>query len=273
MNRPQYVSDAVETTSEGLHIGRYGPYELRSAYQPIYRCADDGVSLAAFEGLVRVRRDGVAVPVPDMFAAVDRADRLFVECLCRALHLRNYPLAAPGGRDLFINVDPSIYASLDVLEREFGFMISVLGRYGLTARHIVCEVVEHEASPAQLIGLRDIMRNLKVRLALDDFGAGSSGIERYRELGPDVVKVDGGLFRRLSADPLRQKLLRSMARTLLLEGAVLLVEGIETDEQLHVAREMGATLFQGYGLARPAELPSSFTPRIAARAVEQTLRA
>lgn len=273
MNRPQYVSDAIETTDEGLHVGRYGPFELRSAYQPIYRSEPGGLKLAAFEGLVRVRRQGAPVPVPEFFTAIEAKDRLFVECLCRALHLRNYRQAEPTGRDLFVNVDPSIYESLAVLEREFGFMLGVLDRYGLDSSRLVCEIVEHEATSEQLLDLRAMMLGMGIRVAMDDFGAGSSGIARYHELRPDVVKVDGALFRRLSGDPLRQKLLRAMARTLLLQGSALLVEGIETDDQLAVALSMGAKLFQGYGMARPAELPASFAARITVQQQEQTLRA
>jgi EAL domain-containing protein (putative c-di-GMP-specific phosphodiesterase class I) len=259
MLRPRYVSDAIEITGQGLHIGRYGRLRLYSAYQPIFRLQPDGLRIEAWEGLIRPEVDGRRTSPGELFEQVDEGDHLFVECMCRALHLRNYRNAGETPRDLFINVNPAIYESVDVIEREFGFMFSILDRYGLAPHRLVCELVEEEAlSTDALVRVCALFRARGARIALDDFGTGSSGPERYAELRPEIVKVDGMMFRHLSTEPAGRSLLSTLARSLLAQGTELLVEGIETPQHLSVASDIGATLVQGYGIAAPQILPYAF---------------
>lgn len=262
MQRPRYVSDAIEVLDNGVQVGRYGPFVLRAAYQPIYRRGCSGLELGGLEGLVRPYRGRSSLAPAELFALTDPEDRLFVECMCRALHLRNYRHARPADRDLFINVNPAIYESVSVIEREFAFMFSTLERCGVGSDRLVCELVEHEAlDPAVMARLCAIFREQGARVALDDFGTGSSGMERYRQVRPEVVKVDGPLFRSMARSAGGRRLLASMATTFLRDGADLLVEGVETANDLDIALEIGATLVQGYGLGRPRLLPAVFEPR------------
>ncbi|MEO5806924.1 EAL domain-containing protein [Devosia sp.] len=259
MQRPQDVSDAIATLPSGLHVGKYSDLSLNSAFQPIYGLAADGLQLVAYEGLIRPRRAGQPVSPGELFANIDAPDRLFVESMCRVLHLRNFLQAVPIAEFLFINIDPSTYASIDVVEREFALMFSMLHKYGLSPQMLVCEVIETEAlSETAMQRLWDMLRSHGAQLAIDDFGAGRSGIDRYRSMQPDVVKVDGDLFRDMATDPRRIKMLRTMLRTFREDSATVLVEGIETAEQLDIAHHVGATLFQGYYLGKPQILPAGF---------------
>jgi EAL domain-containing protein (putative c-di-GMP-specific phosphodiesterase class I) len=259
VDRPKFVSDAITVWPNGLHTGAYGDLILRPAYQPIFRIAGDVPTLAAWEGLIRPARESIPVRPDELFAHVDEGDALFVECMCRAMHLRNYANAQPGGLALFINVNPAIYESVEVIEREFEFMFSILPKYGLSADRLVCELVEEEAlSTEALSRICSKFRAFGAKVALDDFGSGSSGMDRYRTLRPEVVKVDGEMFRRFCATAGGRKMLRSLARTFVREGTAILVEGVEEQLHLDVAAEIGAELVQGYGLARPEVLPHSF---------------
>ena len=260
MERPRYVSDAISVSPSGLHTGSYGPFTLHAAYQPIFACGPPGLSLAAFEGLVRPALGERFVAPGALFAETDRGDRLFVECMCRALHLRNYQLASPARLNLFINVNPAIYESVEVIEREFDFMFSILHRYGLEGSRLVCELVEEEAlSNPVLARLCARFRAGGARIAIDDFGTGKSGVERYRALQPELVKVDGEMFRGMAGSAGGRRMLASLARTFLADGTTILVEGIETAEQQRVAADIGATLMQGFGLAPPKLLPHDFS--------------
>lgn len=260
MQRPKFVSDAIEISPAGLHVGRYGTFELYAAYQPIFQVEGDHLSLHAFEGLIRPRVDGAQVPPRQLFDNVDAGDQLFVECMCRALHLRNYPNATPGGQQLFININPAIYESVEVIEREFEFMFSILAKYGLSPDRLVCELVEEEALSNEVLArLCAKFRAHGCRIALDDFGSGSSGMERFRALRPEVVKVDGVMFRDLARTAGGRRMLAAIARTFHGEEAQILVEGIEEQHHLDLALEIGATLVQGYGLALPQVLPHDFS--------------
>lgn len=259
MHRPRYVSEAIETSSEGLHVGVYGRLRLHSAYQPIYRVGTGSLTVEAWEGLIRPTLDGRPVSPADLFDHVDDGDHLFVECLCRALHLRNYRNAGQGPYDLFINVNPAIYESLEVIEREFTFMFSTLDRYGIAPHRLVCELVEREElSTESLARICGLFRAHGARVAIDDFGTGCSGHERYAALRPEVVKLDGSLFRTLAAEQAGRSLLATLGQSMADQGSELLIEGIETRRQLEVAVEVGAQLVQGYALAAPHVLPHRF---------------
>jgi EAL domain-containing protein (putative c-di-GMP-specific phosphodiesterase class I) len=264
MRRPQYVSDAIETSAAGLHVGVYGPLRLHTAYQPIYRIGARELVIEAWEGLIRPTRDGLAVSPGELFEHVEPGDHLFVECMCRALHLRNYRNAGELTHDLFINVNPAIYESVEVIEREFDFMFSILGKYGLSPHRLVCELVEEEElSTDALVRVCALFRARGARVAMDDFGTGCSGPDRYAAIRPEVVKVDGAMFRTLSTERAGRMLLRSLAGTLAGQGSELLIEGIETVRHLSIAAEVGASLVQGYALAPPHILPHHFAQTLA----------
>lgn len=87
--------------------------------------------------------------------------------------------------------------------------------------------------------------------AIDDFGAGYSGINLLCDIDVDVVKLDRELIININLDPRRQRILRGLYD--LLEPMVkrVVVEGIETEEELKVLYAMGYRYFQGYLFARP----------------------
>jgi EAL domain-containing protein (putative c-di-GMP-specific phosphodiesterase class I) len=258
MHRPKFVSDAI-TVCNDLHVGHYGPFALYSAFQPIYRLGAGGPQLVGFEGLIRAEEGGKPVSPNTLFSSVDADDRLFIECMCRALHLRNYRQAQPVQRTLFININPAIYESVAVIEREFDFMFSILARYGLGPEFLICEILETEAqSPETMARLCSKLRQGGVRIAIDDFGVGNSGVDRFHTLMPDIVKVDGGLFRQLAQTSAQRKMLASLTRTLVSHGAMILIEGIENEQHLMLACDLGAALVQGYYLGRPEKLPFRF---------------
>lgn len=95
------------------------------------------------------------------------------------------------------------------------------------------------------------LKSLGVRIAIDDFGTGYSSLAYLSRLPVDVLKIDRSLIQDLEANINTQSLVSNicrMAHALLVE---VVVEGVETAEQLQMLREMGADLAQGYLVARP----------------------
>ena len=136
MARPEYVHDALRQEEDGTTTGLYKDLCLRPAYQPIYEpSGGNKFTLYGFEGLIRPFVDGETVDPQDFFSDIEREDRLFVECMCMALHIRNYKHVGLSDKTLFVNVDVSCYPSVDILERELYFTFSQLQRHGLD-RHL-----------------------------------------------------------------------------------------------------------------------------------------
>ena len=88
MKRPEKVDDAISKGSAGIYTGHYGPYVLRSAYQPIFSIEHECVNLLGVEALIRPELNSNSISPADFFPCVDEEDKFFIEWMCRALHMR-----------------------------------------------------------------------------------------------------------------------------------------------------------------------------------------
>jgi EAL domain-containing protein (putative c-di-GMP-specific phosphodiesterase class I) len=99
------------------------------------------------------------------------------------------------------------------------------------------------------------IRELGMKLAIDDVGAGQTGFQHILRLEPDMIKID----RSVTAGIVTHKGSRAMLNALTNFGAQtdceIVCEGVETDEQLTILRDIGVPFAQGYLLGRPAPLP------------------
>ena len=117
----------------------------------------------------------------------------------------------------------------------------------------ILEITEHAPLDSHS-ELMDAIMDLRVRgmkLAVDDAGAGHSGLQRIVELSPDLIKLDMSLTRDLDTKPA----LRALASALIFfsreTGCRIIAEGIETQEELDTLRLLGVNRGQGYLLGRP----------------------
>ncbi|MBD3921204.1 EAL domain-containing protein [Paenibacillus sp. PR3] len=100
----------------------------------------------------------------------------------------------------------------------------------------------------------NLLRKRGFRIALDDTGEGASSLRKFVELKPDVVKLDRYFASGLSDSNQKQRIVNMMAE-LCRHDALLILEGVETEQDWQIAKRLGVTLGQGYWLGRPALLP------------------
>jgi EAL domain-containing protein (putative c-di-GMP-specific phosphodiesterase class I) len=131
--------------------------------------------------------------------------------------------------------------------------VSAAERSGFPPERIVFEFTEAEriADTGHLGRVVERYRACGFRTAVDDFGAGYSGLGLLAELQPDIIKVDMKLVRGLDADPVRQAILHSVSDLAARLGILVVAEGVETAGELGCLMEIGITLVQGFLLARP----------------------
>jgi len=121
---------------------------------------------------------------------------------------------------------------------------------------IVLELTEH-ASIEDYPLLRDRLDDVRAagaRVAVDDSGAGFSGLAHIYNLAPDVIKLDRRVTAGLDRDPVRRALAAALAAFARDTNAILLAEGIETHDQLEAARDLGVLWGQGYLFGKPSDL-------------------
>jgi EAL domain-containing protein (putative c-di-GMP-specific phosphodiesterase class I) len=134
------------------------------------------------------------------------------------------------------------------------------------APRIVLELTEHTRIDdyRTLTERLDPLRQRGVRIAVDDAGAGYSGLRHVLSLRPDILKLDIDLTRSIDIDPARRALATAMVSFSREIDAVIIAEGVETEAELDTLRGLGIPWAQGFHLAHPGPLPLPVTyPRIA----------
>jgi hypothetical protein len=118
----------------------------------------------------------------------------------------------------------------------------------------VIELTEHHLFPAEdeLAGALEELRERGALIAIDDIGAGYSGLQQLMRVGPDIVKLDRELTRAIHTDPPRMALVDSFVRFSRRVGATVCAEGIESLDDLTALANLDVEWGQGYALARPS---------------------
>ncbi len=250
--RRRSVAEAIFADEIGLQFGIYGDFRLWSAYQPIFAPQGRELRAVAVEALIEPRRAARSVTPAVFFDGVPQSDRLFVETMCRMLHLGNYRNIGAEGLTLFFNYNPTINDHLGRALAEIRLMARHLSDFDLQPGLLVCEITEQAADDRVLTSLVREMRRSGFHIAIDDFGTGHSTEERINLLAPDIVKIDGTWFAEFCRHAAAERFFRPLVSMLHDRGARVLVEGIEQARHLRVALDGGVDLLQGFHLARPA---------------------
>jgi EAL domain-containing protein (putative c-di-GMP-specific phosphodiesterase class I) len=218
---------------------------LWMAYQPIVRAA--GGDLFGHEALMRTQSLDLARPMA-VFRAAERLGRVLD--VGRAVR-RALAGALDEGRlrgDVFINIH-----ALDLTD---DVLLSPDGPLSPWAPRVVVEVTERaslENVPDAYARIR-ALRDLGFRIAVDDLGAGYSGLSSFAALEPEIVKLDMALVRGAEREAVKQKLISSICGLCHDLGIAVVAEGVETEAERATMVRLGCDLLQGYLLGRPQPL-------------------
>ena len=153
----------------------------------------------------------------------------------------------PTGLSLAVNASPETLVAerfLDLLR-------------GAVTDRIVVEMTEQssvEGYDALNERLRPI-RDLGVRLAIDDVGAGYASLRHVVALTPDLMKIDRALITGIDVDPVRHALVDRLVSFAGEVGVGVIAEGIETEAELEALRAIGVPYAQGFYLGKPGPIP------------------
>lgn len=244
---------------DGTYTAVWGPFLLKSGFQPIFRIGGGPARIGAFEALCRPLRNGVATSPGKFFPLVPKDEGYLVELQTRATHVLNAPAVLSGNEWLFLNFDPSMFTSRGAVLDALAILNETLAIAGLDRKRIVCEVTEHRIDEENLLSLVGAMRDRGFKIAVDDYGADDSDMARVRKLSPDIIKFDAYWITKLmDSGQAGAELLKNMVMTFKERGILTLFEGIEDGWQLDLAVDCQVDFVQGYVLARPQTVPTNF---------------
>jgi diguanylate cyclase (GGDEF)-like protein/PAS domain S-box-containing protein len=243
--------------------------ELSLAYQPIF--ATEGGQQTAFEALLRWSHPvlgnispGKFVPVAEESGLIFRLGAWVLKEACRKCRAwQDHGLAG-------IRVAANVSA-LEFARPEFaGNVLRILEETGLRGDLLDLEVTETtlmrdmDASITKM----SFLRARGIRISIDDFGTGYSSLGYLPKLPVDTLKIDRSFVIDLGVDSTARSLLEGMISLAHSIGKQVVVEGVETKEQLEILRSIGCDEIQGFLLGRPAALPDWDAPAIEGIAVE-----
>jgi diguanylate cyclase (GGDEF)-like protein len=210
--------------------------------------------IMGYEALIRGPSDS---PLHSPFNLFDTAERFDLsaklEYICREITIKRYA-GLNIKEKLFINVSPSVLLQPDFKKGE---TLKLLDQFGVDPRSVVIELTEHQPTDDFQLMLEAVShyRKMGFEIALDDLGAGYSGLRLWSELQPEYVKIDMHFIQGIHNDPIKLNFVRSIQNIASSLNCSVIAEGIETEDEFKAIEQLGITHAQGYYFARPAATP------------------
>jgi EAL domain-containing protein (putative c-di-GMP-specific phosphodiesterase class I) len=228
---------------------RHHGLTLTSVFQPIYSLSH--LRAVGFEGLLRAHDAfDCVVPPLDVFGEAARAGELhYVDRLAQTLHIENFKMLGAEREWLFLNVHAGALSDSYHLEA----LTANLERVGLTPRRVVLEM--RACGMHDLDKIDDEVRWFREKgflIALDNFGAGDSNLERIWRVDPDIVKIDRTMLSHAAHRTHATSIAPGLVAMLHEAGKLVLVEGVETEHEAQLAFASDADFVQGFYFARPS---------------------
>jgi len=231
--------------------------ELTALFQPIIHLQNG--TILGYEGLIR---GPAGTPLHAPLALLDAA-RMFdlsneVEAQCRKVVVDTFVKLDLPGR-LFLNVSPRSLVGAGVQpETE----LDTIQSCGLSPNRIVIEVTEGDpiVDYDRLRAVAGHYGRMGFQVAIDDLGTGFSSLRLWSELRPAFVKVDMHFVQDIDRDKGKFQIMRSIQDIAHALGTTVIAEGIETQSELLLIRDLGICCGQGYHIGRPVAFPNAVVP-------------
>lgn len=225
--------------------------KIRTVFQPIISLRDG--SVLGHEALSRITCDSKICNLDMLFTVASQYNRLWdLELLCRttALEAAYEFMIPPYNKKLFINVNPHIMHD-ETFKK--GFTRSFLKQYEISPHNVIFEITEKDVI-TDMTGFKDTIEHYKsqdYKIAIDDAGAGYSGLNLISDVNPNYIKLDMKLIRDVNKDSLKFALIKGMVEFSKVSNIFLVAEGIETYEELDTLVNLGVQYGQGYFIQKP----------------------
>lgn len=231
---------------------------LAPLFQPI--AALRGAMLYGYEALIRGPSDSPLHSPLNLFSTAASYGRLAeLELACREVSIEQFGQLQLQGR-LFVNVSPAVVLQPDYPHQR---TLQFLHKAGISNQRVVIELTEHYPVEDYEMMRQAVThyREMGFAVAIDDLGAGYSGLRGWSELRPDFVKIDRHFVQNVHADPAKRQFIHSICEIAHALGSEVIAEGVETPEELETILGFDVAYAQGYHFARPSSMPPTSLPR------------
>ena len=241
--------NASHIVSNGGYEASVNGIELHSNFQPIYSLSHR--KPIGYEGLLRgVDAENQSISRSDIFSTLRSKDEVIeLDRLSCYLHIKNYVRQTDELNWLFLNVHPVVLMNG---KQNGSYIEALFNDNDIKPENIVIEILEESVDDKdKLSDAIEYYRELGCLIAIDDFGKGNSNFDRVLEIKPDIVKFDKSIIKDIKYNNVANRMLPNLVSLIHECGSLVLLEGIEEEEQALRAVDSGADFVQGYYLAKP----------------------
>jgi diguanylate cyclase (GGDEF)-like protein len=229
----------------------------RDAVSPVYQPIVDVQTglVVGFEGLSRPDPQTAFEDAGSLFTVAEQSGRTAdLDWVCIRSIVAGASKLEPH-QSLSLNLSPM---TIEAPEFQPQPLLGLLARAGISPDRIILEITERQGID-QLDTLRSKLgacRAAGFRIAIDDLGAGNSGLRLLSQIQFDIVKIDLSLVQAGTQREASLDIVRTLMELSTRWGAYAVAEGVETVDQLHMLRAIGVGHAQGYLLGRPTSEPT-----------------
>jgi diguanylate cyclase (GGDEF)-like protein len=263
----EHGRDRFEVFDPGMHIAAMErlrlEMDLRRAierdqlllyYQPVVSLASGGV--VAVEALIRWQHPerGLIppldfIPIAERTGLIGEIGRWVIARACQQLKCWEREFGNRAPQSVWINVSPKQFTQRDLTNQ----VRELFRSHACEPRRIRFEITESIMLEDVELAMRTLgeLRTLGVQVYMDDFGTGYSSLTYLGKLPIDGIKVDRSFVSQMGTDGRQAQLVGTIVTLIRNLGLEPIAEGVETDEQAHLLREMGCTFAQGFVFCRP----------------------
>ncbi|MGD6817310.1 EAL domain-containing protein [Metabacillus sp. 84] len=155
--------------------------------------------------------------------------------------------------DIYINFTPLTLGN----KRFTASVLKAFERHpGVSPRQIILEITERDSIEGMAFFMENIrrLRDLGIRIAVDDTGAGYASLHTISEILPDIIKIDRSVIENIDTNRVKESMLKGLLLIARETGSLVVAEGIEKKEEADVLTRNRVDLAQGYFYARPGLL-------------------
>lgn len=213
-------------------------------FQPIIGAASGAI--IGYEALARQHdANGRVISAGALFSSPDIAAEQLIawDRMVRRQALEQFSRSNFNGY-LTINISA---AWIDLLA-DFNSLptLLMLDQFNIDRSRIIIEITESKGDLDKLVEIAGVYRQHGLKIAIDDFGAGFSQLERVMAIQPDIIKLDMQLFQSAAKGGIASDIVHLISRLAKRTGCRIVCEGVETDDDFHFGLNCGAQYMQGY---------------------------
>jgi diguanylate cyclase (GGDEF)-like protein len=239
-------------------------YEFEAYYQPIYDVSSEPPKLVSAEALVRWQHPELGLIPPDDFIPLLERSGLIGE-VDRFVWSQTARQIARWRAQFNVTVPTSVNLSrIDILDPKLADTLDrILAENGLEHDALRLEVTEsaYTENADQVIRVVEVLRARGYTVEMDDFGTGYSSLNMLSAMPIDVLKMDRTFIRNIGSNERDEQLVALILGIAKSLNVPVIAEGVETQTQLNILRDLGCTLVQGFYFSRPLH-PADFEDEI-----------